>query len=326
MTRSATALASPNIALIKYWGDIDSALRLPANGSISMTLAGLETRTRVAFDDRLEADEVIIQGQPAAAPALSRVSSHVDRVRAMAGISTRALITSESNFPSDSGIASSAAAFAALTVACCAAAGVDLDPSALSRLARVGSGSACRSIFGGFVEWPFAERDEASFARLLAPPEHWGLADLIVIVAAGAKSVGSTQGHRMASTSPLQVARLADTPRRLAICREAILRRDFAALAAVVEQDSLLMHAIMMTSTPSLLYWSPATVDVLREVAEWRSAGLAVCATVDAGPNVHCLCPGAAAPEVDRRLRLIPGVQAVLASKPGPPAALLPAG
>ncbi len=170
MTRSATALASPNIALIKYWGDIDSALRLPANGSISMTLAGLETRTRVAFDDRLEADEVIIQGQPAAAPALSRVSSHVDRVRAMAGISTRALITSESNFPSDSGIASSAAAFAALTVACCAAAGLDLDPSALSRLARVGSGSACRSIFGGFVEWPFAERDETSFARLLAPP------------------------------------------------------------------------------------------------------------------------------------------------------------
>jgi diphosphomevalonate decarboxylase len=323
MTRSATAVASPNIALIKYWGDIDSALRIPANGSISMTLAGLQTQTRVAFDADLEADEVVIQGRPAAAPAHARVSAHVDRVRAMAGISTRAQITSESNFPSDSGIASSAAGFAALTMASCFAAGLDLDPSALSRLARIGSGSACRSIFGGFVEWPFAERDETSYARQLAPPEHWAVSDLIAIVTAEAKSVGSTRGHVLASTSPLQSARLADTPRRLAACREAIMLRDFAALAAVVEQDSLHMHAIMMTSTPSLMYWLPSTVDVLLQVAEWRSGGLAVCATVDAGPNVHCLCPVAAAAEIDRRLRLIPGVQAVIASSPGPAAALI---
>lgn len=324
MTASATALACPNIALIKYWGDIDSALRLPANGSISMTLGGLHTRTRVDFEDSLGSDELSLQGRPAPAHAQARVAAHLDRVRAMAGISSRARVVSESNFPPDSGIASSAAAFAALTLAASAAAGLDLDPSALSRLARLGSGSACRSVFAGFVEWPFADRPEDSYARPLAPAEHWNLTDLIAIVASGPKTVGSTAGHRLASSSPLQAARLADAPRRLAICRQAIVSRDFPALAEIVEQDSLMMHAVMMTSNPTLLYWTAATVDILHQVTAWRSAGMAVCATIDAGPNVHVLCPEEAAFEIARRLQQTPGVQTVLSARPGPAASLLP--
>lgn len=324
MKTSAAAIASPNIALIKYWGDIDSALRLPANGSISITLGGLQTQTQVDFDSTLNSDEVSLHGKPAPSQARARVAEHLDRVRAMAGLSTRAHVVSQSNFPPDSGIASSAAAFAALTMAACAAAGLDLDPSALSRLARLGSGSACRSIFAGYVEWPFTEREEESYARPLAPPEHWRLADLIAVVERGAKAVGSTAGHRLASTSPLQAARIADAPRRLAKCRQAILTRDFSALAEIVEQDSLMMHAIMMTSSPALLYWTPATIDILRQAAAWRSAGLAVCATIDAGPNVHILCPEEAAEEIGRRLRQLPGVQTVLSARPGPAASLLP--
>lgn len=323
--RRATAVAHPNIALIKYWGNRDAALRLPANGSISMTLDRLETRTTVAFDPSLGADLVIVDGVHLTGAAFQRVTQHLDRVREMAGINLPARVESQSNFPAGTGLAASASAFAALTLAATHAAGLSLDRLALSRLARLGSGSACRSIYGGFVEWLAGESHEESYATPLAPPDHWNLVDAVAIVSREPKAVGSTAGHALAPTSPLQAARVQDAPRRLDLCREAIQKRNFPRLASVVEQDSNMMHAVMMTSTPPLLYWEPATIQVMREVSAWRAGGLPVCYTVDAGPNVHCLCLSEAAEEVRRRLESLPGVLEVLLCGPGGPAEVVEA-
>ena len=322
-TYTATAQANPNIALIKYWGNRDEALRLPVNGSISMNLDGLFTRTSVSFQSSLGFDELIINGHEMMGKGLTRVSAILEIVRQAAGIDAKAEVVSENNFPMGAGVASSAAAFAALALAATTAAGLEWSESQISRLARLGSGSASRSIPSGFVEWKMGAGDEDCHAVSIAPPEHWDLADCVAIVAAGHKTTGSTEGHALASTSPFQAARVADAGRRLEICRRAILERDFARLAAIIELDSDMMHAVMMTGQPQLFYWQPATLDVMETVREWRQDGLAVAYTIDAGPNVHVICQQAEQARVEALLREIPGVNDVLCAKVGGPARLL---
>jgi diphosphomevalonate decarboxylase len=319
---TATALANPNIAFIKYWGDRDPALHIPANGSISMNLDGLYTRTQVTFDLELADDRLVLNHRVSRGPALSRVSGMLDRVRQMAGVNLCAQVVSANNFPTGTGIASSASAFAALALAASRAAGLELDERSLSQLARTGSGSACRSVAGGFVEWQAGNDDEDSFAFSIAPPEHWNLVDCVAIISKHHKPTGSREGHQSASSSPLQEARVLDAPRRLELCRRAIVERDFEGLARIVELDSNLMHAVMMSSSPGLFYWEPATLAVMKAVVEWRKGGLPVCYTIDAGPNVHVLCLGTAFSQVDQKLREIVGVQDVLAASPGGPARL----
>ena len=320
---TATAQAFANIAYIKYWGNRDTSLRIPANGSISMNLAGLFTRTTVIFDPALPADRLNLQGRPVFGPGLARVSLLLDRVRQMAGIGAFATVISANNFPTGAGIASSASAFAALSLASTEAAGLKLEEKALSRLARLGSGSACRSVPGGFVEWQAGDGDEDSFACSIAPPELWDLVDCIAMVSEAHKLTSSTEGHSLAGTSPIQAARVTDAPRRLAICRQAILERDFEKFAEVVEQDCNLMHAVMMTSSPPLFYWKPVTLAVIAEVQSWRRGGLPACYTIDAGPNVHVLCPAAVADKVAEELSHLPGVKRVLQAGPGGPAQLV---
>lgn len=321
--KPATALAHPNIAFIKYWGNRDDELRLPANGSLSMNLAGLYTRTTVSFQPSLPFDELIINGREVTGPALGRVSFVLDLARGAAKLDHRAEIISENNFPAGAGIASSASAFAALALAAARAAGLDWSERELSRLARRGSGSACRSISGGFVEWQAGSGDDDSFAFSIAPADHWPLVDCIAIVSAAHKKTGSTEGHAIAATSPLQAARLTDAPRRLDICRAAILERDFETLASIVELDSDMMHAVMMTSSPPLHYWQSASVAVMEAVRAWRGDGVQVCYTVDAGANVHVLCPEKDAQEIASRLRETGGVKDVLTARVGGPAIIV---
>ena len=320
---TATAQAHPNIAFIKYWGNRDNILRLPSNGSISMNLDGLYTRTTVSFQPSLPYDELIINGHEVMGHGLDRISYMLDIIRGMANIHDRAEVMSENNFPSGAGIASSASAFAALAVAGSKAAGLKLSLPELSRLARRGSGSAARSIPDGFVEWQAGTGDEDSFAFSIAPPNHWKLVDCIAIVSAVHKKTGSTEGHSVAGTSPLQAARVADAPRRLDICRKAILDRDFNAFASIAELDSDMMHGVMMTSRPALHYWKPASLDVMNCVRQWRMEGIPVCYTVDAGPNVHVICPEAEAQIVEQRLREVKGVEKVLIARPGGPAKIV---
>jgi len=310
----ATAVANPNIAFVKHWGKADEALNLPANPSLSMNLAALTTVTTVEFRPGQVSDVVVIDDQPAAGQALARVVAHLERVRALAGIPfgrARAMVASRNDFPAATGLASSSSAFAALTLAATQAVVLSLDEAALSRLARLGSGSACRSVPAGFALWEIEE------AHQFAPPEHWDLHDAIAIVTTQAKAVGSPDGHALAPTSPLYTARLAAVPEWLATVKDGLARRDLAAMGPAVEADALAMHGVMMTSQPSLLYWLPATVAVLQAVRAWRAGGLEVYFTIDAGPNVHCLCRSADVSEVEKRLKAVPGVQEVVVSGPG---------
>ena len=282
-----------------------------------MNLDGLFTRTTVSFQPSLPFDELIINGHEVTGAGLDRVSYILDLIRGMANIHERAEVMTKNNFPSGAGIASSASAFAALALAGSKAAGLNLSEPELSRLARRGSGSASRSIPSGFVEWQVGTSDEDSFAFSIAEPDHWNLVDCIAIVSASHKKTGSTEGHSIAPTSPLQAARVADSPRRLEICRNAILNRDFDSFASIVELDSDIMHSVMMTSTPALHYWKPASLSVMNAVRQWRWEGLAVCYTVDAGPNVHVICPEAEVNTVDKQLSEIEGVANVLVARAG---------
>lgn len=321
---SAIAIANPNIAFIKYWGNRDNDLHIPSTGSISMNLEGLETRTCVQFDPQLTSDTVILNGKSASDPARQRVVKHLNLVRERAGLSEFAWVESENNFPMGTGIASSASAFAALTLAAVRAAGLELDERELSRLARRGSGSASRSVPAGFVEWLAGEDDQSSYAYSIAPPEHWHLVDCVAVVSQVHKPTGSQEGHTLADSSPLQAGRVATVSQRLQICRQAIMERDFEALAEVVELDSNMMHAVMMTSRPRLLYWQPATIGVMSAVVEWRQHGLPVCYTMDAGPNVHVICDAEFATQVKSNLLELPGVSLVLSAPPGSAARYLP--
>jgi len=320
---TATAIANPNIAFIKYWGNRDDTLRIPSNDSISMNLEGLYTRTTVSFQPSLPYDELIINGHEVAGAGRDRISYILDIIRGMANLHERAEVMSENNFPSGTGIASSASAFAALALAGSRAAGLSLSERDLSRLARRGSGSAARSIPGGFVEWQTGTDDEDSFAFSIAEPGHWDLVDCVAVVSTAHKKVGSMQGHPIAGTSPLQAARVADAPRRLEICRKAILERDFNGFASIVELDSDMMHAVMISSTPALFYWKPASLEVMNSVRQWRLEGLSVCYTMDAGPNVHVICREAEAQLVEQRLSAIQGVGSVLVARPGGPAQIV---
>ena len=320
---SATAQACPNIAFIKYWGNRDDTLRIPSNGSISMNLEGLYTRTTVSFQPSLPFDELIINGHEVIGAGLVRISSILDLIRGMANIHERAEVMSENNFPSGTGIASSASAFAALALAGSKAAGLNLSERELSRLARRGSGSAARSIPGGFVEWQAGASDEDSFAFSIAEPGHWDLVDCVAIVSTAHKKTGSMEGHPIAGTSPLQAARLENAARRLDICCKAILERDFDAFASIVELDSDMMHAVMMTSTPALHYWKSASLEIMNSVRQWRADGIQVCYTVDAGPNVHVICRETEAQHIEQKLRVIQEVSNVLVARPGGPAKIM---
>ncbi|MCY3780951.1 MAG: diphosphomevalonate decarboxylase [Chloroflexi bacterium] len=321
----ASARAHSNIAFIKYWGNRDHRLRLPTNSSLSMNLGDLHTTTMVEWSRTRAADSLTINGSPGNEAALARVRKHLDMLRRRLDFDWRARVDSWNNFPMGAGIASSASAFAALTVAAVAAQGMKMDERELSTLARLGSGSAARSIPPGFVEWRAGDRHDLSYAETFADYDHWDLVDVIAIVSRRHKRVGSSAGHQTADSSVLQAARVESVTSRLRSLKEAIIERDFAQFAEFVEQDSNLMHAVMMTSKPPLFYWQPLSLKVMEAVRHWRETdALQVCYTLDAGPNVHCICLADDAPQVITRLRaLLPEIE-ILQSRVGGGAAVIP--
>lgn len=309
-SHAAIAQAHPNIALVKYWGKRDVALNLPAVGSVSITLDGIWTRTRVCFDTALAHDELILNGRHDAA-AGRRVSANLDLLRARAGVTARARIETCNNFPTGAGLASSASGFAALVTAAAAALGLDLDAQERSVLARRGSGSAARSVFGGYVEWRRGVRDDGtdSCAAPLLDAAAWPLRVVVAVTSDARKSVASTAGMlHTAQTSPYETAWEATQDADLAEARAAVATRDFERLAAVSEFSCLKMHALAMAARPGLLYWNGATVEGMHCVRRLRASGVPVFFTVDAGPQVKAVClPGAALAVADA-LQALPGV------------------
>ena len=320
--RIATSRSNANIAFVKYWGVRDAELNIPYNDSLSMNLSDAVTVTTVHFAD-YPADTLTIDGQEAGPTQVTRASRHLDHIRRLAGVETRARIVSTNSFPMGTGMASSAAGFAALTVAASAALGLDLTQRELSALARLGSGSACRSIPGGYTLWHAGQDHATSFAETIAPTKHWELRDVTAVVSAAHKEVSSAQGHRLADTSPFLSARLADLPRRIGRVRAALLARDIEALGEELEAEAIALHVLAMTSRPPLMYWEPATLEIMRLCPQWRAEGIGVYFTLDAGPNVHLICEAADAEAVVEQLRALPSVQATYVNGPAGPTRLI---
>lgn len=317
----ATIRAGSNIAFIKYWGVDDATINLPQNNSISMTLADAHTTTTVEWlpVGEIAHDEIVLDGVRLEERKAARLVRHLDRIRTLAAVDSRARVVSQNNFPMASGIASSASGFAALTTAACRALGLTWDATRLSALARRGSGSASRSLFGGFVEWERGQDDASSVAHQLHPADHWALYDVVAVVSGAEKAVSSEQGHGLAGSSPLNRGRVAGLAQALAEVRAALATRDLHHLGPVIEQDALAMHAVMMTSKPSLLYWQPGTLEIIHAVRQWREQeGIAAYFTIDAGPNLHVICEAETAPIIQSRLQTLASVQQIIVSRPGP--------
>ncbi|MEV0334971.1 diphosphomevalonate decarboxylase [Nocardia sp. NPDC050717] len=306
---AATAVAHPNIALVKYWGKRDETLFLPVTGSLSMTLDVFPTTTSVQLIDG-PADTVELNAAPATGAALTRVEKFLDLVRAKAGRTERAAVVTTNAGPTGAGLASSASGFAALATAAAAAYGLDLDGRALSRLARRGSGSAARSIFGGFVVWHAGDGDgEAGDLSSFAEPiggEDLEPALVLGIVAAGAKAVSSRDAmRRTTETSPLYRPWAESSRLDLAEMREAVARQELSVIGEIAERNALGMHATMLAARPAVRYLSPHSLAVLDEVLALRADGIAAYATIDAGPNVKVLCARADAPVVAARIEAL---------------------
>ena len=300
---TATASANTNIALIKYWGKVDEVQAIPATSSLSLTLGGTRTTTTVSFDGGDgAADSVTINGSSSSGAELARVSRFLDLVRSRSGITAAATVTSRASVPLAAGLASSAAGFAALAAAASRAAGMDLDDRELSRLARRGSGSATRSIFGGLVRWNAGHDDASSYAEPVTC--EMDLAMVVVVLSKSDKPISSTRGMRATmSTSPLFPAWVEASGKDLQVALEAVRAGDLERLGEVVEGNALGMHATMMAARPGIIYWLPQTVAALHGIRAMRQEGLPVWATIDAGPNVKILTEGARAEEVAAALR-----------------------
>jgi diphosphomevalonate decarboxylase len=306
----ATAIAQPNIALIKYWGKRDVLRNLPSVGSISITLRDLFTRMAVRFDGGLDSDLLTVNGLPDE-KMLPRLSACLDRVAGKGRLCAR--IESTCNFPIAAGLASSASSFAALTVAAAAATGSTADTLELARLAGRASGSAARSLYGGFVE--LSNADENIDLRQLRPPGAWPLRVVVAITATGPKPVGSTEAMEISRrTSPFFSKWVSQQENDLATAREAIAARDFEKLAAIAEHNCLKMHSVMWASRPPMVYWNAATMRCLQTVRQLQGRGTGVFFTIDAGPQVKAVCLPDAEAQVEAALRATEGVRDVMIS------------
>ena len=323
----ATARAHTNIALIKYWGKRNEELFLPMNSSVSITLDQFYTTTSVRFCTCLSADIFVLNGHLGSESETEKISVFLDLIREMAGVKIHAVVDSVNKVPTAAGFASSASGFAALAAAATKALDMEIDEKTLSQIARQGSGSACRSIYGGYVEWQKGEKEDGtdSFAKQILKEEDWDLSILSVLLEAAPKKVLSREGmKRTVETSPFYAGWLETVEDDLEVAKRAIGLRDFEMLGNVLEKNALKMHATTLGANPPFMYWQSATFDVMYKIEELRSSGIQAYFTIDAGPNVKVLCQPKDEQVVQEALRNIPTVQDVYLCHPGPGITYLP--
>ncbi|MFO0676056.1 MAG: diphosphomevalonate decarboxylase [Polyangiaceae bacterium] len=321
----ATAIAHPNIALAKYWGKRDVASNVPAVPSLSVTLAGMRTRTTVAFDAALHEDVLTLGGREASPEARARAATLLARVRDASGERRFARVVSDNDFPTASGLASSASGFAALALAATRAAGLDWNPARVSDLARRSSASAARSLFGGFVALGTEPGSDGVLAAESVPAALPDLRVVVAVTSEGAKATNSTSGMlRTQETSPFYRAWLDVAPRLCADVRAGVVAGDFEATGRAAEASALAMHASAIAA--GVVYWNGATLEALRTVFDLRARGTLAFATMDAGPHVKVITRDADVALVATCLRSVPGVLRVLETSPGEGARLDPEG
>ena len=314
----ATAIAHPNIALIKYWGKRDVPLNLPSVSSISMTLSTFYTQTTVEWGAK---EDVLVlndeQQEPSKAKRVFSFLSRIDPGR------PPCLVTSANNFPTAAGLASSSSAFAALALASTHAAQKSYTKQELSILARQGSGSACRSIWGGWVRWDKGVREdgEDSHGTPIASCDHWDVCMIIAVVSSKPKKIGSTKGMLASEqTSPFYASWVQAAQEDVERAQIALKNKDIDALGECMEHSTIKMHSTMMTTKPTIRYWKPQSLAIIELVEALREEGLSCYQTMDAGPNVKILCPREQAQIVADRVGAIVPCHIL---EPGPDARLL---
>jgi diphosphomevalonate decarboxylase len=279
---SAYCRAGPSLALVKYWGKSVKGDNLPATPSLAVTLREVRTETRA---ETAEEDSVHVNGAPGD-PV--RFAPFFDALRLSLGITARFRAVSSNNFPTSAGLASSSSGFAALAGACARAAGLDPSLSDLSRIARAGSASAARSVFGGFVLLPAGGRS----ARQVFGPEHWpDLRIVVAVIEPGPKPVSSRRGmEETRAGSPYYFSWIKESSALLPEALRALKDRDIELLGETARRSYSLMHGAILGSQPPLLYWLPGTVAAIHACAALRASGIGAWETIDAGPQVKVLC------------------------------------
>jgi len=323
----ATAIANANIALVKYWGKRNKELMLPQTGSVSMTTEGLQAHTTVEFDPKYQEDVLVVNGKEfkkGEEEYDDYVGKFLSVVREMTGKDLKAKIVSNNNFPTAAGLASSAAGFAALAAATNEALGLNLDEKQLSMLARRGSGSATRSIQGGFVEWKKGEKEDGTdcFAEQLSEPEHWPeLRMVIAVTSKKDKKVKSRAGMKQSvANSPFYSAWRDDVvPKHIELMKKAIAEKDFNLLGQTAETNALMMHAVAIATTPPVIYWNAGTMGIIHAVMDWRDEGMECYFTIDGGPQVKVLCLEKDVEEIKKRLNEFDNIEDVMVTRPGSP-------
>lgn len=290
MQNKACVRAHTNIALIKYWGKRDEKYFLPMNSSLSLTLDKLYTDTMVSFDEKLTRDVFYLNNELQGEKETLKISKFLDLFRNEKKITTFAQVESFNHVPTAAGLASSASAFAALAGAANRALQLDLDLQTLSTFARRGSGSATRSIYGGFVEWAMGTNSEDSFA-IEVDDASWDIGMVIVAVNKEAKELSSREGmKRTVETSPFYPAWKEAAKKDIVALKEAIARKDFNRLGEITEANGMKMHGTMLGAEPPFSYWEPDSIRAINIVKRLRKEGIPCYVTMDAGPNVKVLC------------------------------------
>ncbi len=310
-----TVTAPSNIAFIKYWGKKDEDKKIPVNNSISMNLSDLTTTTTVEFDQQYKEDSIIINDEIDERQS-ARVIKHLDLIRKKAGLKLKAKIVSVNNFPDGTGLSSSASGFAALTFAATKAAGLNLDEKELSILARQGSGSASRSIPDGFVEWNKGTSSESSYSRSIYPKDYWDIIDVVAIISQEKKDVSSTEGQKTVRSSPFFQARLNKIDEKIKQFKITLETKNFTEFGKIIEEEALELHAIMITSIPSLIYWQSETIKLMKLVKEWRSNGLESYFTLNTGQDIHLIAEGKNKEKLLSKLNDIKEVKEIIINHP----------
>ncbi|MCC5889005.1 MAG: diphosphomevalonate decarboxylase [Alkalibacterium sp.] len=310
--------AHTNIALIKYWGKENEQLIIPKNNSLSLTLDAFYTDTQVDFDDSLSEDLLILDGVEQDTASLKKVQRVLNEVRRQAGIESKARVESINHVPTAAGLASSASGLAALAGAASYAAGLSLNKEELSKLARIGSGSACRSIFGGFAEWVKGTDHDSSFA-VPVDDAKWDIGMLFIVVNDAKKEVSSREGmKRTVETSPFYEGWLQSLDADLSAIKEAIKGKSVEKVGEIAERNALKMHATTLGANPPFTYWTSESMKAMDAVRELRKRGFTAYFTMDAGPNVKVICRQSELEQIKYYLLTSFSESQLIEAKPGP--------
>lgn len=322
--KSAIARAHTNIALVKYWGKKNQQLIIPFNSSISLTLDAFYTDTRVTFDEALTHDQLTINHVLQSAADTQRVHQFLEIVRQRAHLQTFAKVDTINHVATAAGLASSASGFAALALAASQAANLQLNRRDLSRLARRGSGSACRSIYGGLVEWQHGEDDLTSFAIPIEEKINWGLQMIAIVINNKSKAISSRNGMaRTVATSAYYNAWVKAANEDIIAMKKAIADHDIDKIGIIAQNNALKMHATTMAANPGFTYLQPQTLQAMTIIDQLHQQGLSCFYTMDAGPNVKVICKQSQTTTLLNELRKYFDDQQLLVAKAGPGAHLI---